>query len=390
MKNELEISRNDFSRDATFANCDPISGRISRIANGLRDSLYNYAQPPVQLGKSAAIRSEQSMDCTRENVGELPLDAFVSATSSIYARHDEKRSLWDIWSHALHHAAAVAEEIRKVPLTDGPDAKVLEEVAHLALWLFTMLGKLKGPIGGESNNEAPQDWLVRLSLGPSDIMWNRYPGICPWCYCATHIDVPQHSEQVLEGELWQTCRCDSLRIAVGEKKKAELRSRAKRTRRIAAANAYAMPKCLDEWQERISALYKSRLDGLSASEVTLHLLEEMGEVSDGLIRMYTHTDRALPEIAKEIAARQIRLEDEFADIISWLFGLTITLGTLRNEKLYLSQIVWDRYGNDKIRAFWCGTCEKAPCACPILLLQSRERVGQLRIALAEVHRAWLP
>ncbi|GAJ14211.1 unnamed protein product, partial [marine sediment metagenome] len=46
------------------------------------------------------------MKITREGVGKLPLDVFLTAVAGIYNKQDEKRSIYDIWLHATHHAAS--------------------------------------------------------------------------------------------------------------------------------------------------------------------------------------------------------------------------------------------------------------------------------------------
>jgi len=323
------------------------------------------------------------MLCTRDNVGKLGLDEIVDASSAIYARHDAKRSLWDIWSHAMHHAAAVAEEIRKIDLAPGAIAKLRQEIADLTLWFFTMLGKLRGQLGLPNESQSPQDWLVRISVGASELMWNRYPGVCPGCYCAMHADA---DAQIKKEDLWQPCSCDWLAISAKEKKKTEIRARAKRTRRLARAGLTERPRSLDEWQMRVASLYDDRLRKLSKTEVMLHLLEEMGEVSDSLIRMYSYSEKDRDHLDEEIIARQIRLEDELADVLSWLFSLVNHSSERREEKWFISTVLWDRYGSDTTQSFWCGTCNQAPCACTILLLQSEDQIREIRNKLAGARR----
>jgi NTP pyrophosphatase (non-canonical NTP hydrolase) len=331
------------------------------------------------------------MDCTSKNIGQLEMDALIVDAATVYAKLDRNRTLWDVWSHALHHAAAVAEEIRKRSQSEANDEKLKQEIADLALWLFTILVKLRGPIGTPIHkNEVPQDWVVRISVGASDLMWNRYPGICPWCYCATHTN---SSDKIDELEFWQPCSCDSLRIAVNKKDSRELRERAKRTRRLAELHSDRRPRTLDGWQDKICSLYRERLTQASLTEVALHLLEEMGEVSDGLIRMYAYLERDLNQIEDEIVARQVRLEDELADVLSWLFGLVECMNEQgwsqplggssaiprepSDERLYLSQILWRKYGSDEKRAFWCRHCKEVNCGCRIHLIQEKAQVEDI-------------
>jgi len=46
-------------------------------------------------------------------VGQMPLSAFVEAVNRVYSGKDVKRSIWDVWMHANHHASGIAEEVRR-------------------------------------------------------------------------------------------------------------------------------------------------------------------------------------------------------------------------------------------------------------------------------------
>ena len=199
------------------------------------------------------------MRCTRESVGKLEIDVLVQTVASIYSSHDKHRSLWDVWCHALHHAAAVAEEIRKASSTNLDLGKVKQEIADLALWVFTMLAKLRGPLGSSTPNQPPRDWLVKISVTASNLMWNRYPAICPWCYCATH---PEEASSMSAASLYSPCCCDALQIDKSKKVKTELRTRALRTRRLANQNVGLKPLSLDGWENMIVQLYRDRLKRL--------------------------------------------------------------------------------------------------------------------------------
>jgi NTP pyrophosphatase (non-canonical NTP hydrolase) len=325
------------------------------------------------------------MQSTEESVGQLEMDVLVEAVASIYSNHDKDRSLWDIWCHALHHAAAVAEEIRKISITHSTADKLKQEIADLALWVFTMLGKLKGTLGDPTPNQPAKDWIVKISVGASSLMWNRYPGVCPWCFCATHTD---DSLPISSAGLCGPCRCDELQIAERRKDKIELRARAQRTRGLAKQNESLKPLSLDGWQDMISMLYQRRLNQLSFADVALHLLEEMGEVSDALVRMYTYLET--DSIERELVARQIRLEDDLADVLSWLFGLVERLSSnqthlAKGKTVQLSTILWGKYGSDELGSFWCRHCRSIICKCPVLLIQREEEVKRLVSNLSNGH-----
>lgn len=303
------------------------------------------------------------MDCTRDSIGKMDLDSLVESISAIYAKHDQHRSIWDVWSHALHHAAAVAEELRKGDLAESK-TKLKQELADLVLWLFTALKKLQGNWGKLIPNAQPQDSLVRISVEASRLMWNRYPGICPWCY--------RDNELVR-----RPCCCDVLKISLLPKVRSEIQQRARHTRALAKKNISQMPKSLDEWQNLIATLYEERLRNISIEAVMLHLLEEMGEASDGMIRMYTF-GQANPEVS-EIRARQIRLEDELADTLSWTFGLIERLKTegMSSGRLLLSEILWTQYGSDEQHSLVCRHCKRSACTCSVHFISTQRGVSEL-------------
>ncbi len=136
----------------------------------------------------------------------------------------------------------------------------------------------------------------------------------------------------------------------------------------------------------IVQLYRDRLKRLPLTFVALHLLEEMGEVSDALVRMYTYLDG--DPLEQELAARQIRLEDELADTLSWLFGLVERLGSGQPElvdgaKLQLSTVLWDKYGSEEHQSFWCRHCKSMICECPVFLIQNEDEVTRLAANLSK-------
>jgi NTP pyrophosphatase (non-canonical NTP hydrolase) len=334
------------------------------------------------------------MEWMQSTIGEMSLDNVVDAVSVIYAQHDKKRSLWDVWSHALHHSAAVAEEIRKLSVPGANESKIKQELADLALWFFTMMGKLRGSLGSAMVGQPPQDWVVRISVGASDLLWNRYPGICPWCYPKEDRD---KLEQFDEEDRWRPCSCD-FEVAGLVKKSEELRARALRTREIAMQKGHLRPHSIDDWQKMFRSIFGDRLIQMSISEVGLHLLEEMGEVSDCLIRMYTYGEKHREQIANEIRARQRRLEDELADVQSWLFALIERIHlhfeglskaefpTNPNEDPHddslLSRILWAQYGSNEMQTFYCRHCNQAICKCSIYFLQTEQEIEYLQGAIS--------
>lgn len=106
-----------------------------------------------------------------KTIGRMQLDNFVAAIPKIYRNKDAKRSIWDVWMHANHHASAIGEEVRKG--TSGRE--ILTEIADFAMWLFTAVSKLRGEFGIPKGRESEQETLIRIAHGYSDLLWNKFP-----------------------------------------------------------------------------------------------------------------------------------------------------------------------------------------------------------------------
>ena len=323
--------------------------------------------------------------------GDLQLDEYVEVVHEIYREHDAQRSIWDVWSHTSHHASAIAEEIRK-----GADAEDLQrDIADFSLWLFTTLKRLTGSVGEAKENESLQDSLIRVSSKASHLLWNRYPGICPGCYWHRTV---QGTREMTTSERATPCNC-LLRAPERHRTKAERnehrrnqRLRALALRKFAAETRNNMPAGIDGWQEMFATIYMGTLRNLTITEVGLRFMEEIGEVSDALIRMYSYTETDFK--LGEPSWRQLRLEDELADIFSWLFGLIVKLDLLcktatpfittiasqvsLNWNLKLSSILWKRYGSSELNSFHCPHCRQAHCSCKILFVPNMRGVEALR------------
>lgn len=331
------------------------------------------------------------MAITRATVGQLQLDDFVDGVRAVYSGKDHLRSLWDVWLHANHHAAAIGEEVRK----GGSGGELLSEIADFSMWLFTVVDKLRGNLGdAKSSNETPQETIIRIEHGYSDLLWNKYPGVCPVCYWRR-----SRGNRAREAADGFRRPCDCLMHDVERRNQSDKRRHVQTLREYASDCSGQRPTSIDEWQRMFASIYGANLRHLSMSDIAFHLLEEMGEVSDAMIRTYTYKEQEF--IEGEPQWRQILLEEEFADVSSWLFALVEKADLIRQtadsydrwrfgerfvarEPLRLSQIVWKRYGSEDFQSFFCphGTPQQV-CSCPIVLVPATHDVAAL---LAKVRR----
>jgi NTP pyrophosphatase (non-canonical NTP hydrolase) len=322
------------------------------------------------------------MESLSANVGQKPLDEFVDVVAKIYSAHDKHRSIWDVWCHTLHHAAGVAEHVRKGETEKG----LRTEIADFSLWLFTAVLKLRGKFGESKDSyEAPHDRFIRIESTCSDLLWHKYPKTCP--FCSAHRIHGHRAEDVRQ---LASCECRVHRP--------ETESPNVRRERINALRNYSnevrgeKPASIDEWQKMFGVVFGANLNALSLIEVGLHLMEELGEASDAMIRMCTYTERTFAD--GEPNSRQSDLESELADVFSQLFALVEKLdllerishehGTGDPEKtsemsasVRLSKIIWDRYGSNALDSFYCSTCKAPVCCCQIVLVPATHSARDL-------------
>lgn len=313
------------------------------------------------------------MKLTGETIGGTDLDAFVNVIPGIYKNHDGKRNLMDIWLHTNHHAAAIGEEVRKAK----PGGTLLDEIAHFSMWLFTLLGRLQGGFGsGDVKLDSARERIIKIGLNYSDLLWQKYPRMCPVCYWRR-----SSGDRDREDDDGFRLECDCLLVDVEtrgqlQKRKHHLALRAFAKKR---ADAGEKPASVDEWQAMFGEIFSANLRHLSMSDIAFHLLEELGEVSDAMVRMYTFKKGEVAE--GELGWKQRWLEEELADVSSWLFALVEKVNTIpevANEydrwwyrgkevlvrpRITLSRILWIAYGSDEV-GLYCPICDQqATCEC---------------------------
>jgi NTP pyrophosphatase (non-canonical NTP hydrolase) len=320
------------------------------------------------------------MGRSRREIGQIPLDQYVDAVASIYSTHDGKRSIWDVWWHTLHHAAGIAEQIRR----HGPSEKLHIEIADFSLWLFTAVLKLTDKFGhSEGRTEKRQESLIRIQNRCSDLVWYKYPKLCPRCFAGEKPNIEGSGD--VSG-----CKCPPRRT--------ENEDDETRRKRIMAVRHYsdtvrsAKPSGLDEWQEMFGAIFAKNLATFSPSDIALHLMEELGEVSDAMVRMYTYKEKTFR--LGEPNWRMANLEGQLADVFSWLFVLIERLnfavreGHQHEEQQLsaipehpvsnrLSSIIWRRYGSNELDSFYCPFCKHATCHCSIILVPETHPIEEL-------------
>lgn len=332
------------------------------------------------------------MKITKDTIGGMPLDNFIKEVVGIYHIQDEKRSIWDIWLHASHHAASIGEEARKYK----PGEKLLAEIADFSMWLFTFVGKTKGSIGLPSEHQEIEVCTIRTNekLEFSDIIWNKYPGICPVCFWRRiNSGIEISDDNFLKP-------CDCLIHEVESRDQSRPKDNAKMLRDYAIQYYKHKPISVDQWQDMFKNIYQANLRHLSLIDIAFHLLEEVGEVCDAMSRMYTYIDKEFCH--GEPPWRQKWLENEIADVSSWVFTLVNSLELmpeiakafqkylikdtiLPTTKITLSGIIWNRYGSEERESLYCPhICKEQVCKCPILLVTDKDSLAKMKTYMIDV------
>lgn len=327
------------------------------------------------------------MKLTRENIGQLSLDGLVTEVVGVYRKQDEKRSVYDIWLHATHHASSIGEEVRKFK----PGEKLFNEIADFAMWLFTFVGKINGPLGSSTNPHGIEESTIRVGdkMNLSDIIWNKYPKLCPVCFWR-RFRPSRRIEDVSPDA------CDCLLYQIETRDKTQEREQLDNLRKYADQHSKDKdrPEPVDQWQEMFGRIYEANLRHIDLEDIAFHLLEEVGEVSDAMVRSYTYVGEEFK--AGEPYWRQILVESEIADVSSWMFTLINRLKlipeiarewqiyvfgeTVMQEKpITLSGIIWKRYGDNNRNSLYCPhECKKQVCDCPIILVNEKELLDALK------------
>jgi NTP pyrophosphatase (non-canonical NTP hydrolase) len=324
------------------------------------------------------------MKYSQEAVRRMQLEEYVAVVPKIYSKHDQHRSIWDVWCHTLHHGAAVAERIRK----KAPPDELFKEIADFALWLFTSVHKLSGRPGKRKMlGEAPVETVIRIESGCSDLLWHRYPGVCHLCYARR---LRSHGRPARGVDLLDPCDCSQHEPDFRDKNTKRVDSR--ELRKFSESHSSRKPHTIDDWQGMFATIFRANLEQLSLPDISLHLMEELGEVSDALVRTYSYAKKDFR--AGEPNWRQARLEGQIADVFSWLYALVEKLNEMSQDELgtklgsieaksrvskrvTLSEIIWKRYGSDRLHAFHCSVCGKPVCGCPLVFVPATRPLKEL-------------
>ena len=327
------------------------------------------------------------------NAKELTLDDYIHDIQLVWNRLDRERSIYDTWLHTVHHVSKLGEQVRR-----GRFDKLLDELADTIMWFLTFVGRLQQPAETRVIR-IEEERLFYTSMSLTDIIWNKYPNICPVCFF-------RYYESANEDELWGK-KCDCLLYAREVETRNELLSASDEDKleKVEALSNHAIQNKhrqlakLGDLQNMFEKIYQANIDSSPLDFIAFHLLEEVGEVSNALIRLYTYTESSTSQPSELYLQRVGNLESELADVISWIFAVCLKVkylcqaydelaGTAPKPPVIPSlpslsqgvnfwEILWRRYGLLDGKSLWCPVCRNVICKCEVDFATSREKQQEM-------------
>lgn len=301
------------------------------------------------------------------------LDDLIHDIQFVWARKDAQRTIYDTLLHTVNHASKLGEQVRR-----GEYQAVLDELGDTVMWFLTFVGKLQQPVK-ERRKTSREMLLFYTPLILTDVVWNKYPYTCPACFFRLA------KENRGSGPWKRRCDC-LLSSGIVEGRTDEEKAEAEKALRdFAKEHGAEKVSRLAELEKMFTSLYEANHATLSLEAIAFHLLEEVGEVSDALIRLYSYDLSKNPDPAQFYNSRRLHLESEIADVVSWIFAVSIKVKLLygvydklpsrvgpgpfqepppsRAPQVNLANIVWNQYGDKNNGLLYCPTCGKAQCNC---------------------------
>lgn len=292
---------------------------------------------------------------TSQNYRAVSIDDWQFEMSYLYQIKNSKRDPIRMWLRAVSDASNVGEAVRKDEFREA-----MEKLSHTFAWIFTTTDKLY------TTRFDGQPALTDVDGAPlqsiADILFAKYPGICPYCGKA------------------EICHCPVLRKTIAKETKAERRNRLRDIRKGAIVQGI-LPRSLAEIAYMFDRIYGEAHYEVGLDIIAFHFLEEVGEVAWCLTSLYDGTKNTA-----DSAPLTTQLAEEIADTIAWGFAVTNKLASLSSQNLVLEALrspsapgpqipdsqlnynllpdwLWYTYtgpGRDELR---CPKCMERPCQC---------------------------
>lgn len=241
---------------------------------------------------------------------------------------DKERPIWLLWIHVMSHATAVCEEVRK-----NRWHRVAKELAEVVVWWLTFVRRVTQQ---PARNVAEAVKIVPyIASTPSDLVWYKYPRLCPVCFgrwLYEHCQPAEDASWLIAAKLKEInrffkanprCTCLAAKQDVEERDENFKRFTRKCVREYARKVRQRRPGSLRDMAEMLNLIFANNIEVLSVQEIAFHLLEEVGEVSKSLASLFMQ-DIQEGDTATFLKERQAKIMDfaeEIADVFSWSVSL---------------------------------------------------------------------
>ncbi|MVT12638.1 toll/interleukin-1 receptor domain-containing protein [Chitinophaga tropicalis] len=331
------------------------------------------------------------------NYKSASINDYYDDFATIWARDMRERSIFDLWLHIVDHAARIAKAVKR----ENPPA-IIDDIADTTVWLMSFISFI--------NNQHNQTFsLDKNKVSPSEIIWNKYPAICPVCFDNLILEkfglensnnpledfenqepqIKKFISKINDTFINKPCDC----LIKTSKKEIRNNIRAKlfdlRLKYAAQLNkSNKMPKAVMEIEAMFEKIFANYYRINSLESIIFSLLSEVGETTQCIVNLYTYDDSREPYSLELAKKRKDRLLEKLADIFSWLFAASIkirsTYGKIAQSyyetitknsnpyfniaELSFAEIIWSKYGRMSDGGNWtnlkCPGCQNAPCECP--------------------------
>ncbi len=364
---------------------------------------------------------------TRDRKDDASIDEYADDIQEIWKK-DRSRPVLFQWLQVVAHASVLAEEVRK----EAWDRVVLE-TAEVFVWWLSFVKR----ISEEPKEPNDPDAIYYLPTTASDIVWFKFPNLCPVCFGFQLIEGREFNEsardfsdlELADSDLIaaydainrQPCKCMSRKKSIEARSgefKLFVKEQLNKLGKLPAIRA-KKPATLKSLEATIQEIYAPSVFVLTMHEVAFHLLEEIGEVSEALVRL---TSQPTPEDLSaadkerfliEHLQRLKNLREELGDVFSWLIAMrSKTHDVLYKAVKYVKQfpasgpvmnsaksiveeflkptesiveLIWQIYSREGHPHLFCEECEQRPCnpASPVHKDDSGELFGNAVTKLYE-------
>jgi len=293
---------------------------------------------------------------TRAQKDSASIDDYAEDIQKIWPT-DKTRPVLLQWLIVVAHASALAEEVRKSAWD-----KVVHEVAEVFVWWLSFILRIREC----PQNESDPDAIFYLPCLPSDIVWSKFPNLCPVCFgygldrgrsgeLAARTDfesivIEEKEMLVVYDEVGTICSCLTRKRFVESRTPEFKRFTKDQLGKLSEIDSVknARPASLQELEQKLKDIFEPPIYVLTAEEIAFHLLEEIGEVSEALANLMMQPATSEAEFLEDHKQRLRNLREELADVFSWLITMREKAHLILSRATNYTEYARTKHKDDKV------------------------------------------